>query len=452
MVQRLSVFGLGKLGLPLAGLFARSGLRTVAIDVDFDLVEQLRAGKIPVVEPGLDELVAAAGSAITYTTDIQNAADTDASIIIVSTAQRPLHGALSSSCIEQACRDLGAVLRRRLRWRYHLVIISSTVMPGVMSGRIIPALEDGVERRAGIDFGVVYVPEFVALGEVVPGFQKPPFVLIGSDDTEAASLAAALYRRIIAKETAVHFLSTHDAELAKLAFNVFLCLKISFENSLAQLSDRLGGADIDAIANILSLDPRIGAGLLRGGTPYGGPCLPRDIESFLHLTRSLGLDAPLVRGSSEVNNAQYDLIEEHVLAFRPRCVAVLGLSFKPGTSVTAESPAFEFVRRLQAHSIQIVVFDPIEKAREAAHVAFGSTISSGDTLAQSVSKADVILICNPDPSFAALASYVPPERYIVDPWGCVQDTHPGLTRPGRPPLHGRVARSSQWTDKSTVAS
>jgi hypothetical protein len=128
-----------------------------------------------------------------------------------------------------------------------------------MSGRIIPALEDGVERRAGIDFGVV------------PGFQKPPFVLIGSDDTEAASLAAALYRRIIAKETAVHFLSTHDAELAKLAFNVFLCLKISFGNSLAQLSDRLGSADIDAIANILSLDPRIGAGLLGVVLPMVAP-------------------------------------------------------------------------------------------------------------------------------------------------------------------------------------
>jgi UDP-glucose 6-dehydrogenase len=133
-----------------AGLFARRGLRTVASDVDFYLVEQLRAGRIPVVEPGLDELVAAAGSAITYTADIQNAVDTDASIIIVSTPQRHLHGALSSSCIEQAYRDLGAVLRWRLHWRFHLVIISSTVMPGEMTGRIVPALEDCVERRAGI--------------------------------------------------------------------------------------------------------------------------------------------------------------------------------------------------------------------------------------------------------------------------------------------------------------
>jgi hypothetical protein len=110
------------------------------------------------------------------------------------------------------------------------------------------------------------------------------------------------------------------------------------------------------------------------------------------------------------------------------------------------------VRRLQARSIQIVVISPMAKAREAAHVTFGSTISSGDTLAQSVSKADVILICNPDPSVTALPSYVSPERYIVDPWGSVQDAHPGLTRPGRLPLHGRLARSSQQTSKSTAVS
>lgn len=172
--------------------------------------------------------------------------------------------------------------------------------------------------------------------------------------TPAGARAAALYGRIVGDRTPPRLLSIQDAELTKIALNVFLCLKISFGNLLAQFGDRLGGADLDIIANTLALDPRIGSGLLRGGTPYGGPCLPRDVDSFLHLSQALALDAPLARALPDVNNAQYDLIERHVLACQPRCVAVLGLSFKPGTAVTTASPAFEFVRRLQARLIEIV--------------------------------------------------------------------------------------------------
>jgi len=431
MVTRLSIFGLGKLGLPLAALFARSGLWTVGIDTDTALVEQLCAGAVPIVEPGLEELVAEAAPAIAYTTDARAAADTHASIILVATPSHSSHPEYSSTYVENACRDLCAVLRTRVRWRHHLIVISSTLSPGTMSTRIVPALEAGLERRAGEDFGIAYVPEFVALGDVISGFQRPPFFLVGTDAAAASADATALYRRIIAPQTPIRFLSTRDAELAKIALNVFLCMKIAFGNSLVQLGERLGGVDLDAIANTLSLDPRIGAGLLRGGGPYGGACLPRDIDAFLHLARSVDLDAPLARASAEVNAAQYNLIERQVLVREPRCVAVLGLSFKPGTPVTIASPAFEFVRRLRRRSIQVVAFDPMAKAREAMRAAFGPDISCCNTLAESLSQADVILICNPDPSFAGLAADVPADRHIVDPWGCVRDPHPGLAQPGR---------------------
>jgi nucleotide sugar dehydrogenase len=277
------------------------------------------------------------------------------------------------------------------------------------------------------------VPEFVALGDVVRGLQSPPILLIGSDDADAGARAAALYGRIVQQQTPTRFLSMQDAELAKIALNTFFCLKISFGNFLAQLGDRLGGADLDGVADALSLDPRIGSGLLRGGTPYGGPCLPRDVDSLLHLSQSLGLDAPLAQASSDVNTAQYAFIERYVLACRPRRVAVLGLSFKPGTAVAVVSPAFEFVRRLQAHAIEVAVFDPLAAAREAARAIFGPTITSCDTLDESLRRADVILVCNPDPDFVAISAAVPADRHIVDPRGCVRGPHPGLKRPGRLP-------------------
>jgi len=447
MMTRLSFFGLGKLGLPLAALFARGGLRTFAIDVNAALVEQLRAGATSLVEPGLDELLAEAAPAITYTTDAHAAANTDASIILVAKPSGASHPAFSSTFVENACRELCAVLRARAVWRHHLVVISSTLLPGTMSTRIAPILEDGLGRRAGKDFGIAYVPDFVALGEVVGGFQRPPFLLVGSDDDIAGAQAATLYRRIVAPETPIRILTLRDAELAKIALNVFLCMKVSFGSFLAQLGDRLGGVDLDAIATTLSLDPRVGAGLLRGGTPYGGTCLPRDIEALLHLAQSVGLDAPLARASADVNAAQYDLIERHVLAGGPRCVAVLGLSFTHGTPVTIGSPAFEFVRRLRSRSIRVVAFDPIAQARAAARVTFGPAITCCDTLAESLASADTILICNPDPSFAGLAAVVSADRRIIDPWGCVQDPHPGLAQPGRAPSTGHPTRSTSLRQK-----
>jgi UDPglucose 6-dehydrogenase len=170
-IRRLSVFGLGKLGLPLAVLFAHRGMHTTGIDVDAALVEQLRIGKMPLLEPGLDPLMAGAASRLDYTTDARAAADTDASIIIVSTPYEDSRATLSSARVEEACNDLCIALRERVPWRHHLVIVSSTLLPGVMSTRIIPMLEAALGRRAGADFGVVYVPEFAALGDVLNGLQ-----------------------------------------------------------------------------------------------------------------------------------------------------------------------------------------------------------------------------------------------------------------------------------------
>lgn len=431
MVARLSFFGLGKLGLPLAALFARSGLPTVAVDIDAALIEQLRNGTSPIVEPGLDELLVEVAPSITYDTSARAAADTDASIILVATPSDPSRPAFSPIYVENAVRELCVVLRARPRQRYHLIVVASTLLPGAISSVIVPLIERELGQRMGQDFGVAYVPEFVALGQVISGFQRPPLLVVGSDDATARAHAAALYRRIVIPQTPIRFLSTRDAELTKIALNVFLCMKISFGNFLAQLGECLGGTDLDAIADALSLDPRIGTGFLRGGGPYGGPCLPRDVDAFLHLARSVGIDAPLARASAEVNAAQYDLIERQVLACNPRCVAVLGLSFKPGTPVTIGSPGFEFVRRLRQREIQVVAFDPQPEAREAARAAFGASITCCDALAESLAAADVILICNPDPTFATLAGDVPADRCIVDPWGCVPQAHAGLVQPGR---------------------
>ncbi len=350
---------------------------------------------------------------------------------LVATPSDPSNPEFSDTYVKNVCEALCATLRARPVWRYHLFVISSTVMPGTISTKISPMLEAQLGRRAGRDFSIAYLPHFAALGQVVHDFQHPPFLLVGSDSGTGGEEAATLYRGIVKAETPVCMMSVRDAELVKLTLNVFLCLKVSFGNFLAQLCDRLGGANLDAITSALSLDPRIGVGFLRGGAPFGGACLPRDIDAFLHLAQSVGLDALLARASAGINNAQYDLIEEKVLEGEPSCVALLGLSFKSGTPVNDCSLAFELIRRLERRAIRVLAFDPILQARVAAGETFGRALTRCETLEECIAEAGTIVVCNSDPAFAGLANNVPADRRIIDPWGCVYGPHSGLVKPGR---------------------
>jgi UDPglucose 6-dehydrogenase len=434
MIKSLSFFGLGKLGLPLATLFAANGIRTIGIDIDKALVSALASRATKFTEPGVDALLLSAGALFSCTTRPSAAVETQASIILVPTPSDPTNPEFSSSYVEKACEELGDALRSRAPWRYHLIIISSTLYPGTMNSKIVATLERATRRRAGTDFGLVYIPDFVALGDVVRGFREPPFVIVGSDFADAFELAVDLYRRIVLPTTPIRTLKFYDAELLKLAYNAFLCMKISFGNFLAQFGDRRGGVGVDDITDALSLDPKIGHSCLRSGAPYGGACYPRDIDAFQRLAHSEGLDAPLVSATASINSAQFDLIEREVLEGTPKCVALLGLSFKSGTPVTAASMAFEFARRLERRSIRMVAHDPLPQARENTRVSFHNKVTCYDTLAQCTADADTFLVCNPDPAYANLSTLAPPQARIVDPWGYLRTPHPGLVRIGRRPL------------------
>ena len=405
MIERLSFFGLGKLGLPLAGLFASSGLPTIAIDRDGALVGMLNAGSYPDSEPRLAEILAEARPNLRFTARPEDAADTDASIILVPTPSSSAEPAFSSDQVQGACEDLCRALANSTgRPRRHAVIISSTMSPGAIARSISPVFARHAARHREHRFELAYVPDFVALGEVIAGFVNPACLLVGSDDLATGERVAQLYRRIIAPQTPVRLMAIKEAEITKLAHNVFCCMKISFGNFLLQLGDRMGGLDVDEIVATLALDRKIGPGLLRGGAPYGGPCFPRDIDALLDLANSFGLDAPLARAPAEVNAAQYDLIETIVIESGARRAAVLGLSFKHGSPYTIGSPGIELARRLEKRSLGVVAFDPASRARAEARQLLGPDIRHAETLEDSWADVDALVLCTADPSFADLAA------------------------------------------------
>lgn len=425
----LAVLGLGKLGLPLAALFAAAGHRVHGLDVDPAHVAALQSGSFTSPEPGLIELLEEARPRLSFADPRSHPADAAASIVLVPTPSSD-SGAFTSTAVEGACTSIGTALAARGDAAPHLVVIASTVMPGTVVSQIVPLLEKTSGRRLGDGLRVAYVPEFVALGQVVGGYRAPPFILAGADDEPSGVQAAQLFRSI-AERAPVARMSVAEAEICKLFYNVLLASKIAIGNLIGEISTGLG-CNADAIAAALELEPRIGAGLLRAGPPFGGPCLPRDVRALAHLSGSLGLHDGMGHAMREANGAHADWLAAAVPGEPPQRVALLGGAFKAGTVVTDDSPARLLIPRLRARGLSVSLHDDSEPVRAAFARDFPDVPCRTANL-DDLEPASTVVLCVSDPRLAALAAELPRRTTVVDLWG-ILPPRAGLVRPGRASL------------------
>jgi UDPglucose 6-dehydrogenase len=410
----LAVIGLGKLGAPLAAVLASRGHRVVGIDLDPQAVAALNAGRAPVQEPGLQERLAMAEDRLRATTDFTAVAETDLSFVIVPTPSGP-DGTFSNRFVLDAVRRIGTALRGS--GRYHVVNITSTVMPGSTGGEIRAALEQASGLTVGVDVGLTYNPEFIALGSVVRDLLQPDMVLIGESDPRAGDVLAAAYARTVREGTPIQRMNWVCAELTKIAINTYVTTKISYANMIAELCDRLPGADADVVTTALGRDSRIGPKYLKSALGYGGPCFPRDNIALAALARSLGTRADVAEATDAVNRRQVARIATLVarLAPTPTRVAVLGLSYKPDTPVVEESQGLMIARALAEAGHTVLVADPV--ALDAAMAALGPAATRCDSPEQAVAAAALIVIATPDRAFA----HLPPACFaggktVIDCW------------------------------------
>lgn len=386
----VSVVGLGKLGATLAGVLASKRHTITGVDINEYFVARINAGESPIAEPGLAELLRSSRERLSATMDYQEAIDrTEITFVIVPTPSDE-NGAFSLRYVLNACEAIGKSLARKQK--YHLVVITSTVMPGSMQQEIQPCLERASGKRCGHDFGLCYNPEFIALGSVIHDMLNPDFLLIGESEPRAGELLTALYRTICAREVPVQRMNFINAELTKLAVNTYVTMKISYANMLAQVCERLEGADASVVNRAIGCDSRIGAKYLRGALSYGGPCFPRDNLAFNHLARMVGVDALLAKATDEINHMQMMHLANLVLSCRSSggAVGILGLSYKPGTNVTERSPGLELAQYLLSQGIAVKVYDPIAldtaRGQLAGNICFASSV---DECAQQV---DVLVV------------------------------------------------------------
>jgi UDPglucose 6-dehydrogenase len=418
-------------------VLASKGNDVLGIDLSPEAVRLVNEGVAPVDEPGLQELVSGSRDRLSATTDVAAAADADVSIVLVPTPSDE-RGAFSNEHVLTAVDGVGRGLRGRDD--YHVLVVASTVMPGSCEAEIRPALEAASGRRVGETLGLCYSPEFIALGNVIRDMLEPDMVLIGESDSRAGDVLERMYAGVCENDPPFRRMSLVNAELTKIAVNTYVTMKISYANTLAEMCERLPGADVETVTDALGLDTRIGSRYLRGAIAYGGPCFPRDNKAFGVLARDLGTEPLLAEATDSVNVAQTDRLARVVQSRLEagNSVGILGLAYKPDTGVVEESPGLALARLLATAGYEVLVYDPV--ATEAGLRALGGLARGAESAAELLAQSDVAVITTPWPEFAELPVEALEREegrtVVIDCWRLLPEEAEGETieivRLGRP--------------------
>jgi UDPglucose 6-dehydrogenase len=423
-LPRLSVIGLGKLGSPLAAVMAKKGFEVIGLDSNDKFVNALNAGLAPVSEPRLQEFIDESKGRLRATSDYRDAVlNSDISFIIVPTPSGS-DGFFTNKYVIAAVEAIGAALRDKPD--YHLVVVTSTVMPGSTGGEIREVLERASGRRVGDDVGLCYNPEFIALGSVIDDLLAPDFILIGESDERAGKLLGDVYDQSCDNSPPVRRMNFINAELCKISVNTFVTTKISYANMLADMCDNLEGADVDVLTRAVGSDTRIGIKYLRGALGYGGPCFPRDNKAFAALGNRLGVRCDLAEATDAINNHQierlFGAVEAHVQL--GRAIGILGLSYKPDTSVIEESQGVALARVLAREGFTVEIFDPL--ALESAMAVLGTSVTAASSAEACAMSCDVLVITTPWKEFTSLdpSALRKPfgRKAVIDPWHVLDQT------------------------------
>jgi UDPglucose 6-dehydrogenase len=283
---KLAVVGLGKLGAPLAVVLAEAGHSVIGIDRTKATVSAVQKHQAPVTETGLAAAMKSLGNNLLATDDYEGVSDVEMSFVIVPTPS-DISGRFSTDHVLEAVKHIGA----NIKTPWHTVVVVSTVMPGSMSV-IRAALEKASGRKLGDGLSLCYSPEFIALGSVLHDLRNPDMVLIGAEDDRSAEELETVLRSFVQNEPNYHRMSFVEAELAKIAVNAYVTMKISFANTLAEMAEHWRKADARVIAVAIGEDQRIGTTYLQPGAAFGGPCFPRDCLAFQVAAVDAGTSAP----------------------------------------------------------------------------------------------------------------------------------------------------------------
>jgi UDPglucose 6-dehydrogenase len=394
---RIAMIGSGYVGLVSGACFSEFGVEVICVDNNADKIARLKAGEIPIYEPGLDDLVTrnARDGRLTFTTDLPAAVDgADAVFIAVGTPSRRGDGQADLQFVFGAARDVARAMTG------HTVVVTKSTVP-VGTGRKVR--EVIAETRPDADFDVASNPEFLREGAAISDFMRPDRVVIGVESQRAEEVLRGLYRPLYLNETPIVVTTLETAEIIKYAANAFLATKITFINEIANLCERANG-DVQDVARAIGLDGRIGSKFLHAGPGYGGSCFPKDTRALAATGLEMHARQHLVEQVVAVNESRKGEMAERIVAANEgtvagKTVALLGLTFKPNTDDMREAPSLDIIPRLQHAGASIRAYDPAGMD-EAAKLLKGVTFA--ETAYDAADGADCVVILTEWNEFRAL--------------------------------------------------
>ncbi len=420
-MKKLSVIGLGKLGLCAAACFASKGFKVTDVDIDINKINKINKGVSPIEETGLAELVKKVKGNLEASADYEEAVlNTDVSFIVVATPSLA-DGSFSNEYLEKSLHKIAEALRKKKS--YHLIVVTSTVMPQTVETVVKFILEKTSGKVCGRDFGVAYNPEFIALGSVIHDFLNPDFILIGEMNKKDGDILEEIYKKACENSPRFARMSPLNAEIAKIALNCYITTKITFANSIAALCEKIKGADANVITGALGLDSRIGSKYIRPGLGYGGPCFPRDNVAFAAFGRRLETKAKLAEMVDEVNRDQVLRVVNKINGIlaplkknkKNTYIGVLGLSYKPNTPIIEDSQALEIAQLLVNEGYRVKVYDP--QAMENSRGVLGNTVKYAKDKEECICGVDLAVIAVPWLEFKKINLKKPNKNIVIlDCW------------------------------------
>jgi UDPglucose 6-dehydrogenase len=389
--MKISIVGLGFVGLSLTSVLSAKGNNILGIDVDKNKCQNIQKGITPFFEPELEKLLKIGlGKKLKISTDFSLIKNSDMIFVTVGTPQRA-NGSIELSMIKNAIKAIGRVLKNDTK--NPIIFIKSTVTPGTMQENILPILEKESGKKAGKHFGLISNPEFLQESTAIRDTKFPHVIVLGGYQTKYMKKAKKFFSKIH-PDIPIVITNHQTAEMIKYANNSFLATKISFINQLSNICQNIPDANIDDVAKTIGLDPRIGRLFLNAGPGYGGSCLPKDMKALINFAEKVGINPTLLNAVEQTNKKQTQniiyLIEKTLGSLKNKQITVLGTAFKPNTDDIRDSIAIELIKKLLKKKVNITVYDP--KAIKNTKIIFGEKIKYANSISDSLKNSQCAII------------------------------------------------------------
>jgi len=396
--MKIVIVGTGYVGLVSGACFAETGLNVVCVDIDEGKINQLRNGKIPIYEPGLEPIVLRniEKGRLSFSTSLKDVIDESEAVFIAVGTPQDEDGSADLKYVLAVARDIGRYMN------HYLVVVTKSTVPIGTSEKVRKAVQEELDKRGvKIAFDVASNPEFLKEGNAVDDFLRPDRIVIGTDSEEAKKIMQKLYKPFVLNGHPILFMDIPSAEMTKYAANAMLATKISFMNDIANLCD-IVGADVNMVRKGIGSDPRIGDKFIYAGVGYGGSCFPKDVKALIKSAEEHNWSLEILKAVEKVNERQKEVIIHKIKKhfnnqLQGKTFAIWGLSFKPHTDDMREAPSLVIINRLLSEGAQCKVYDPV--AMNEAKRKLGDSVIYAKDQYEALIDADAMVLVTEWPEF-----------------------------------------------------